>query len=72
MSLVRAGAQLASIGANPGSTRALLSTLLDYGSRTVCYRNDKARELLGWRPEVSLVDGVQRCYPWLSDQGLLC
>ena len=70
MSMVRVGAQLARIGAKTGSTRALLPTLLNYGSRTVCYRHDKAQELLGWRPKVSLVDGVQRCRPWLIESGL--
>ena len=38
---------------------------------SVTYRMDKPRNLLGWRPQVALADGVQRCAPWLRERGLL-
>jgi nucleoside-diphosphate-sugar epimerase len=34
-------------------------------------RMDKARDLLGWTPRVSLDEGIQRCKPWLREIGLL-
>ena len=37
----------------------------------VTYRMDKPRNLLNWRPQVTLADGVQRCAPWLRERGLL-
>ena len=37
----------------------------------VTYRMDKPRNMLGWRPQVALADGVQRCAPWLRERGLL-
>lgn len=37
----------------------------------VTYRMDKARNMLGWRPQVALADGVARCGPWLRERGLL-
>ncbi|MBZ0276609.1 MAG: NAD(P)-dependent oxidoreductase, partial [Anaerolineae bacterium] len=35
------------------------------------YTMTKAREMLGWQPQVSLEDGIQRCAPWLREKGLL-
>lgn len=37
----------------------------------VTYRMDKPRNMLNWRPQVALADGVARCAPWLREQGLL-
>lgn len=37
----------------------------------VTYRMDKARDLLGWQPQISLQDGVQTCVPYLREKGLL-
>ncbi len=31
----------------------------------------KAQQLLGWQPQVDLAEGVQRCVPYLREQGLL-
>lgn len=35
------------------------------------YRNQKARQVLGWRPKVALAEGVLGTAPWLRSQGLL-
>lgn len=35
------------------------------------YRMDKARNLLGWQPKIGLREGIQRCIPYLREQGLL-
>jgi nucleoside-diphosphate-sugar epimerase len=35
------------------------------------YRNQKARQLLGWQPQVALADGVRQSAPWLRGRGLL-
>jgi nucleoside-diphosphate-sugar epimerase len=37
----------------------------------VTYRMDKPRNMLNWRPQVTLADGVARCAPWLRERGLL-
>ncbi len=44
---------------------------LSFVQRQVTYKMDKARDLLGWQPQVDLDDGIARCAPWLRDQGLL-
>jgi nucleoside-diphosphate-sugar epimerase len=31
----------------------------------------KARDKLGWQPKTDLVTGIQKCVPWLREQGLL-
>lgn len=35
------------------------------------YRMTKARERLGWQPQVELEAGIQQCAPWLREQSLL-
>jgi nucleoside-diphosphate-sugar epimerase len=35
------------------------------------YKMDKARKMLGWQPKVMLDEGIDRCAPWLREQGLL-
>lgn len=35
------------------------------------YKMDKARDLLGWEPKITLEDGVKSCAPYLREQGLL-
>lgn len=35
------------------------------------YKMTKARERLGWEPKVDLTMGIQRCVPWLREQGWL-
>ena len=71
MPLAKLAARVASISAPKGSMRALLPDILDYVNRVVCYRNDLARERLGWQPQVSLAEGVERCRPWLEERQLL-
>ncbi len=44
---------------------------LSFLQREVTYKMDKARDLLGWQPQIDLDDGIARCVPWLREQGLL-
>lgn len=39
--------------------------------RCARFRTDRARDLLGWEPEVDLEEGVRRSVPWLRERGLL-
>jgi len=32
---------------------------------------DKARELLGWQPQIGLNEGIKSCVPYLREMGLL-
>ena len=51
----------------PIDTRGLVHFLT---SQTT-YSTAKARSLLHWQPTVSLGEGIQRCAPYLRDEGLL-
>lgn len=44
---------------------------LDYLLTRRTYKMTKARERLGWQPQVDLPNGIQRCVHWLKEQGLL-
>lgn len=46
---------------NPGAARYLL--------RRGTYSNAKARTVLGWKPQVSVADGLNRTVAWLQEQG---
>lgn len=46
---------------NPGAARYLL--------RRGTYSNSKARTVLGWEPQVSVPDGLERTVAWLREQG---
>ncbi|MHA1948476.1 MAG: NAD-dependent epimerase/dehydratase family protein [Candidatus Thorarchaeota archaeon] len=35
------------------------------------YSNDKAKRMLGWSPQVTMVEGYQRAVKWYLEQGLL-
>ncbi|MBL8116027.1 MAG: NAD-dependent epimerase/dehydratase family protein [Anaerolineae bacterium] len=48
-----------------------LPALITFLSAHKTYRTTKAQELLGWSAQVSLQTGIQRCAPWLREQGLL-
>ncbi|MEZ4666775.1 MAG: NAD(P)-dependent oxidoreductase [Anaerolineae bacterium] len=45
--------------------------IIAFGQANVTYSMAKARALLDWQPRVSLTEGIQRCAPWLREQGLL-
>jgi nucleoside-diphosphate-sugar epimerase len=40
-------------------------------SRRATYPNDRAREVLGWEPQVDLAEGMRRTEAWLRAEGLL-
>ncbi len=61
----------ASLFAPPVSERRSLRDQAGFLQRSVTYKMDKARDLLGWQPQVDLETGVSRCVPWLREQGLL-
>ncbi len=39
--------------------------------RTINYKVDKARRVLGWAPRFDVTTGVQATVPWLREQGIL-
>lgn len=39
--------------------------------RTINYKMDKARRVLGWKPEHDVAAGVAATVPWLREQGIL-
>lgn len=61
----------ASLFAPPVSERRSLRDQVGFLQRSVTYKMDKARDQLGWQPQVDLETGISRCAPWLREQGLL-
>lgn len=57
--------------AQPQTQTKELPSLLRLTQRRITFRNAKARQQLGWQPKVDLHTGVERCAPWLREQGLL-
>jgi nucleoside-diphosphate-sugar epimerase len=54
-----------------GRTPVLSRQAIQYVSRRAAYPNDRARELLGWAPQVSLDEGMRRTQAWLQQTGRL-
>jgi nucleoside-diphosphate-sugar epimerase len=44
---------------------------LKYLTDNTTYSTQKARDLLGWSPKISLDEGIKRCIPYLKEKGLL-
>ena len=59
------GAKLS--GAEPGISREAIR----YVSRQAVYPNTRARELLGWNPQIDFNEGMNRTERWLRAEGLL-
>jgi nucleoside-diphosphate-sugar epimerase len=55
------------LSGDPQDMRAMLR----YAITQRTYSMDKARQLLGWQPQISLDDGIASCVPWLREQKLL-
>ncbi|MBN2302848.1 MAG: NAD(P)-dependent oxidoreductase, partial [Anaerolineae bacterium] len=68
-------AKLAAYGIAPfakrGSHARSAPELIHFITHYRTFSMDKARDLLDWQPQVTLEDGIQRCVPWLRDEGLL-
>ncbi len=70
--LLRAAAGGLELAARAGGRDPEVSReALRYISRRAAYPNDRARELLGWTPQVDLAEGMRRTERWLGDEGLL-
>ena len=65
--LVAAGAALGKLAGRPDVTPATLQFI----SRRATYPNARAREVLGWEPQVPLDEGMRRVESWLRDQGMV-
>jgi nucleoside-diphosphate-sugar epimerase len=48
-----------------------LPDLLPFSQSTVTYSTAKARDLLGWSPQIALDEGIAGCAEWLRAAGLL-
>ncbi|MCC6803601.1 MAG: NAD(P)-dependent oxidoreductase, partial [Anaerolineae bacterium] len=46
-----------------------LPDLLRFTQRDITFKMTKARDLLGWQPQVDLETGVAGCAEWLREQG---
>ncbi len=56
----------------PSNTRFKdLPLVIEFVTSYRRYRMDKARELLGWQPQIGLSEGIQSCVPYLREEGLL-
>ncbi|MBC7810293.1 MAG: NAD(P)-dependent oxidoreductase [Burkholderiales bacterium] len=42
-----------------------------FTQRRITYKMTKARELLGWQPQIDLESGINSCAAWLRQEGLL-
>lgn len=72
MALVRGAAVVAEAAARvTGKPPDVSREAIRYISRRATYPNRKARELLGWEPQVDLDEGMRRSEAWLREQGLL-
>jgi len=70
--LVEAGAwAVEALARVRGRTPPLSRQAIQYVSRRAAYPNDRARELLGWAPQVSLDEGMARTEAWLRSSGRL-
>jgi nucleoside-diphosphate-sugar epimerase len=54
-----------------GGTPSVSRSAVTYVSRRAVFPNARARELLGWRPQVDLDEGMRRTEAWLRAEGLL-
>lgn len=54
-----------------GRTPPLSTRTLEYVTHPATYSIEKAARLIGWRPSVSLDDGMVRTEAWLHEAGLL-
>jgi nucleoside-diphosphate-sugar epimerase len=56
----------------PSDTRFKdLPLLIEFVTSYRRFRMDKARELLGWQPQIGLSEGIESCVPYLREKGLL-
>jgi len=54
-----------------GKTPAFTRNAMTFVSRRAPLSNRRARELLGWEPQVSLEEGMKRTEEWFRAEGLL-
>ena len=69
--LARIVAPVLELALSANSTPKDLPDLAAYYQRRVTYKMDRARDLLGWQPQVNLQAGIDSCALWLREQGLL-
>lgn len=69
--LVRALAPFIELGLTLRGTPQDLALLVKYATSHRSFRMDKARDPLGWQPQVDLQTGIARCAPYLREIGLL-
>lgn len=67
----KALASVVSTFAKPQTQAKALPDLLFMSQQQLTFKMTKARDLLNWKPTTDLEAGVQKCVPWLREQGLL-
>jgi nucleoside-diphosphate-sugar epimerase len=70
--LLRAAAGLLELRARvTGQPADVTREAIRYITRRAVYPNDRARDLLGWEPEVQLDEGMRRTEAWLRSESLI-
>jgi nucleoside-diphosphate-sugar epimerase len=69
--VIRPFVSLVSTFAQPQTQAKALPDMLFMSQQRLTFKMTKARELLSWKPTVDLETGIQKCVPWLREQGLL-
>jgi nucleoside-diphosphate-sugar epimerase len=57
--------------ARPYTRNREMPGLLDILIHPITYDNAKARDKLGWQPQIDLAEGIARSAVWLRETGLL-
>lgn len=69
---IAAGAAIQELAARvTGRSPAFTRNAMTFVSRRAQLSNRRARELLGWEPQVSLDEGMKRTEQWFREEGLL-
>jgi nucleoside-diphosphate-sugar epimerase len=66
-----AGAAQEMVARVTGEPPTFTRNAITFVSRRAVYSNRRARELLGWQPQVTLDEGMRRTEVWFREEGLL-
>ncbi len=69
--LFRVFAQIVATFAKPKTQAKALPDMVSSVQQETTFKMTKARDLLGWQAKIDLQTGIERCAPWLREEGLL-